>query len=165
MTDQNKIITENLIELLAETLETDPNVKGTRFVDWGKSFLNSLEAVTAAQASRSLAPGLPSIAAHAEHTRFYVQAYLGFMHGNTERVNWDSSWALQTVNDAEWDALRARIRSELEAMVAEYNAVQDWDDEHLGVGMNILAHTAYHLGAIRTLVRWLEVGADSARSS
>jgi hypothetical protein len=30
-----------------------------------------------------------------------------------------------------------------------------WDDDKVGIPMAILAHTAYHLGAIRQLIRFV----------
>ena len=151
----HKFISENLIELLEETLTTPASQPGTRYSDSGKGLFDTLEAISAETASRAPVPGAPTIAAHAEHLRFYAKAYLAFMHGNRERVDWDASWAVQQVSASEWEALRRQTRSELEAMVAEYKAVQTWDDDTLGVALNILAHTAYHLGGIRTLVRVL----------
>jgi len=34
--------------------------------------------------------------------------------------------------------------------------IQTWDDEMIGGGLSMLAHTAYHLGAIRQLGKVLE---------
>ena len=53
------------------------------------------------------------------------------------------------VDAAAWAALRARLREQYNGLVVAVEMHARWDEDALGVAMGAVAHTAYHLGAIR----------------
>ncbi len=53
------------------------------------------------------------------------------------------------VDDAAWAALRTRLREEYDRLVVAVEMHARWDEDALGVALGAVAHTAYHLGAIR----------------
>ena len=135
-TISQKDFTDSLFQLLRETFEGPPAGVGSAYLDKGAGLFQTLDALSAADASRGPWPGASTVAAHCEHARFYVHALLDFMRGATEKVDWGRSWLVREVSADEWDGLRA---------------APAWRDEEVGDSMAILAHTAYHLGAIRQL--------------
>ncbi|MEO7674600.1 MAG: hypothetical protein ABIU09_11055 [Pyrinomonadaceae bacterium] len=66
---------------------------------------------------------------------------------------WDDSWLIETVNDTEWNALRESVRRSYEGTLRCLAAVDEWTEERLGMAIGMVAHTAYHLGAIRQIAK------------
>ena len=142
----------NLLALLKETFEgSSPQVSA--YLDRGVGVLNTIEKLSAHNASRSIEENGATIAAHTEHARFYLVALLEFMNGRTEKVNWDESWLVKTVDETEWKLLKENVRRDYEIVVETFQKVEDWDDEKVGDAMAIVVHTAYHLGAIRQIIK------------
>jgi hypothetical protein len=117
--------------------------------------LRSLDAITAADASRS-ANGGATIAAHAQHVRYGLSLMNGWAaHGGNPFANarWDEAWKVSAVNEAQWQEIRDGLRGEAEHWLATLRAPRDVSDmEHTGMIASV-AHLAYHLGAIRQIAR------------
>lgn len=147
--------TNSFFQLLKETFEGPPPDTGSAYLDKGAGLFQTLDGVTAEMASTPSRPGAPTIAAHCEHLRFYVIALYEFMRGATEKVDWKQSWLVQAVTPSEWDELKAETRRAYTTISEHLRSVENWGDEEVGDGMAIIMHTAYHLGAIRQLVKTL----------
>jgi hypothetical protein len=130
--------------------ETFDHVHGA-YLDRGTSLFETLATISAAEASRPVSARCASIAAQVEHTRFYLDLAARAGRGEpTGPVDWDATWSLTSVTDAEWDALKARLRDAQQAVLAVARNPATWTDERTtGGGLAVLAHTAYHLGEIR----------------
>ncbi|HEX6126896.1 MAG TPA: hypothetical protein VFZ23_16095 [Pyrinomonadaceae bacterium] len=137
--------------LLRETFEGSPEGQPSAFLDRGVGFFSTLESVSAEQASAQMSG--TTIAAQTEHAKFYLDRLCEFINGRTERVNWEDSWLIETVNAVEWDALRASVRRSYENTLRCIAAVEDWTEDRTGMAVGMIAHTAYHLGAIRQLAK------------
>ena len=144
---------KSILYLLRETFEGSPEGAGSAYLDRGIGVFNTLETLSAQQVSREI--NATTIAAQTEHAKFYLDRLCEFIGGRTERVNWEDSWLIEDVNETEWDALRAGVRKSYEGVLRCLSEVQDWDERKIGMAMGILAHTAYHLGAIRQLAKSL----------
>ena len=92
-----------------------------------------------------------TIAAQTEHAKFYLDRLCEYIGGRTEPVNWEDSWLIETVNETEWDALRTTVKESYEKTIRCLAMVDDWNEIRSGLAMGIVAHTAYHLGAIRQI--------------
>ena len=67
-----------------------------------------------------------------------------------EVVDWVASWRMAPVSNAEWDALRERLRDTYQQVRGLFESIDVWDgDEDISGAMAIVVHTAYHLGEIR----------------
>jgi hypothetical protein len=75
---------------------------------------------------------------------------------NHQEVDWPSSWRVQHVGPVEWEALKSELRGAYETLKQALESVQTWGDDLLGDSMAVVAHTAYHLGAIRQVVRGVQ---------
>lgn len=137
--------------LLRETFEGSPEGQPSAFLDRGVGFFNTVSKLTAEEASIEFEG--TTIAAQTEHTKFYLDRLCEFINGRTERVNWDDSWLIENVNDAEWDALRETVRKSYESTLMCLAAVEDWSERNVGMAIGLVAHTAYHLGAIRQIAK------------
>lgn len=152
---KNTIAAEQFVEsaayLLRETFEGSPEGKPSAYLDRGIGFFNSIDNLSADEASRET--WSMTIAAQTEHAKFYLDRICEFIGGRTEKVNWEDSWLIETVNDSEWDALRATVKRSYENALRCLAEVQDWNELKIGMAIGLIAHTAYHLGAVRQLIK------------
>ena len=139
--------TKALADLLDETFE---RVHGI-YLDRGTSLFETLETISAEEASRPVSATCASIAAQVEHVRFYLEVLGRYARGEAVgKVDWEASWRLTTVTPEEWDALKGRLRDTHRDILALVGDAGTWDNEDaIGGSMAIVAHTAYHLGEIR----------------
>ncbi|HEV3471482.1 MAG TPA: DinB family protein [Pyrinomonadaceae bacterium] len=145
--------TGSFFQLLKESFEGPPADRGSAYLDKGAGLFQTLDALTAEAASARPRGGGPSVAAHCEHARFYVLALQDLMRGATGKIDWAQSWAVQAVSAAEWDGLKGELRRAYAALAEHLRSLETWGDEEVGDAMAILVHTAYHLGAIRQIVK------------
>jgi hypothetical protein len=146
---ETRYFIESVAYLLLETFEGSPEGQGSAYLDKGAGFFTTIDSVNADQASTLLHGS--SIASHTEHAKFYLDRICEFMTGRTERVNWDDSWLIETVNDTEWDALRESVKRSYANTLKCVAGIDDWTERRVGECIAMIAHTAYHLGAMRQI--------------
>jgi hypothetical protein len=142
-----EVFLENVFALLEETFE---NTRGI-YLDRGTSLFDTLAPLSSEQVSRDVNGN--TIAAHVEHARFYLVVLREFMNGRTEKVDWAESWKLKTVTDEQWNDLKDALRREYAETVIFFKSTEDWNDERIGGALAIIAHTAFHNGAIRQILK------------
>ena len=147
----NQQFTAAVAYLLRETFEGSPEGQPSAYLDRGIGIFITLEKLSADDASKDFHG--TTIAAQTEHAKFYLDRLCEFINGRTERVNWDDSWLIETVNDAEWNALRESVKKSYESTLRCLATVEDWTEERSGMAIGMVAHTAYHLGAIRQILK------------
>jgi hypothetical protein len=147
----------NLLQILDETFIGPPSgASGTIFLDATGSWEDTLAGISADDASRPSFDGATTIAAQVGHTAYYLENLLRFEAAETESADWPGSWRTKTVNAEEWDALRARLaRAYLEARKL-FAVNDDWSGDRTGGSMAVVVHSAYHLGAVRQLLKALQ---------
>lgn len=154
-TDKNYIAREDFLKdvllILRETFEGSPAGEPSAYLDRGAGVFTTLDALSAEKVSKEI--NSTTIAAHTEHAKFYLDRMVEFMKGRTEPVNWEQSWLIEDVNAAEWDALRDAARKSYENVLRAFAETQEWNQENIGEAVSIIAHTAYHLGAIRQMAK------------
>jgi hypothetical protein len=149
---ENKLadtIRKELLELFEEGFT---KVRGI-FLDRGTSFFETLEGIDCVQASKKYA-GIPeTIASHVAHTIFYIVVLKEYISGaRTGKTDWAESWKTTEVDAKAWGVLKNSLHSEYDKLVEFIKGIPDWEKEdYFGGVVAILAHCAYHLGAIRQL--------------
>src|SRR5262245_32420911 len=80
-------------------------------LDKGPSLNDTLDATTAAEASRATRR-CATVAAHVAHVTFYLDVLERYMStGDGERVDWRAIWnTVGVVSPEEWDRLRHQLR-------------------------------------------------------
>jgi hypothetical protein len=148
--------THDLLLLLKETFEEG----GSFYLVKGAGLFQTLDAITAEVASREPVPGAPSIAAHCAHLDYYLRANHNSIVGREQKLDWPSSWQVRRVGVGEWEALKAGLRSGYDDLRKSLNALTTWGDDSVCDAIAIVAHTAYHLSAIRQIQRWLDASSN-----
>jgi hypothetical protein len=143
-------VTTQIVAVLREAFD-GPQAKWTYCIDNrpDAGLFATLATLSSAQASKPSGPSGSTIAGHAHHLAFSCAASAGWISGERAELDWNQSWAVTKVNDAEWGELKDRLRQGYLALV---DAVQQHaldSDEALGGSIGAVAHTAYHLAAIR----------------
>ena len=118
--------------------------------------LRSLETLTSAAASRIPASGGASIAAHVDHLCYGLELMNSWSAGDPDPwsgADWTASWRRTTVSEAEWEALRARLRDVTDRWRTALGTPREMTTIELNGVVGSVAHLAYHLGAIRQIDR------------
>ena len=154
-TENNAIPVKHFVEsaayLLRETFEGSPEGLPSAYLDRGVGIFATLTEVSADAASKEFQG--TTIAAQTEHAKFYLDRLCEFINGRTETVNWDASWLIDEVDENEWKALLESVRRSYESTLRCIADVPTWNVDQVGMAMSLVAHTAYHLGAIRQIAK------------
>jgi len=139
---------QQLLGVLAEAFE-GPKQNWSYFTDSGAAsgLFGTLAGLSAADASKAW--GGTTIAAHVHHAVFAVEASAGWIGGDRGPRDWQESWSVSAVNDAGWRLLQQRLRDGYEALRKAIARHASAGAEEFGGSAAAVAHTAYHLGAIR----------------
>lgn len=142
---------KGVLFILGETFEGSPEGQGSAYLDHGIGVLPTLDKLSAEQVSTYF--GATTIAAHTEHAKFYLDRICEFMRGREEKVNWEQSWLIETVSDEEWKNLRGAVTKSYENVLQTFAEIETWNEDNIGDPIAIIAHSAYHLGAIRQMMK------------
>jgi hypothetical protein len=145
---------ESVAYLLRETFEGSPEGVPSAYLDRGVGVFSTLDDLSAAAASLDVNGS--TVAAHTEHAKFYLDRLCEYIDGRTEPVNWEDSWLIETVNETEWDALRSSVRTAYENMLRCLAEDRAWNEMQTGMAIGLIAHSAYHLGAIRQIAKTVQ---------
>lgn len=138
-------------------IETFEQVHGM-YLNKGTSMFETLAEVTAEQASQPMG-NCATIAAHVEHTRYYLQVLEDTLLDNDlSYVNWQTTWeTVSTVSDDEWEAIKTNLKITYESVKGQLDNADSWDgDKELSSMLSIIIHSAHHLGEIRQMLCHLE---------
>jgi hypothetical protein len=122
------------------------------FLDKGTTLFQTLDGITAEEASKSISSNSATIAAQVEHLRFYLDVLnIYIREKEIGKVNWREIWeTVGAVTPAEWETIKSRLQASHAEVLKTINSYEDWDGEYeIGGALSILTHTAYHLGGIR----------------
>jgi hypothetical protein len=144
-------VIKQLLAVLAEAFD-GPAQEWSYFTDRGaeSGLFGTLACLTAADASHVWNGS--TIAAHTNHLRFALAASAAWLAGDRNPRDWSESWSLSVVDDEAWRRLQEEIRKghgDLRRAIESHGASSA---EAIGAALAALAHSAYHLGAIRQKV-------------
>jgi hypothetical protein len=158
-----------LIEMLLASLEEAIHGPADSKFTWfnsnepGSGMEGVMKTLTAEQASRPPTSGGRTIAAHVAHATFHLVASAAWLNGDKSAADWDSSWEPAMVDEAGWARLRESLEQAHTAVADAIRRRQEWDNLGIGGGIGAVAHAAYHLGAIRQIIRIVDQNAAGSR--
>jgi hypothetical protein len=140
-------LTELVAQLLDETFESHHGI----YTDRGTSLFETLDAVTASDASVKIGGRGPTIAAQVAHVTLYLDVLERSMRGEEiESVDWEDIWQrVSAVSPDGWHTLRAELGASYRRLRDTVDGFDSWEPEARLEVLAVIAHTAYHLGAIR----------------
>ncbi|MCE1252323.1 MAG: hypothetical protein LWX83_02115 [Anaerolineae bacterium] len=142
-----KIFQSALLAVLDETFEHFHDF----YLDEGTSLFETLETISAAQASLPVSKDCASIAAHTDHIRYFLDVLEQELLGLPIEPDWMDIWQnRRQVTQSEWQSIKYNLRSSYERILKLLKKPGLFDNEkNVGRALSILAHSAYHLGEIR----------------
>jgi hypothetical protein len=144
------VIATLLTRILREAFEGPPG-PWTYFTDTSAAagVFGTIRVLSAAEASRPAGPGGTTIAGHVNHLSSSLALTTRTVRGGPAERDRSTSWTVTVVDGAQWTDLQARLRRAYEALLVAVETHATWDEDTLGDAVGAIAHTAYHLGAIR----------------
>ncbi|MAS37804.1 MAG: hypothetical protein CL610_27665 [Anaerolineaceae bacterium] len=148
----------DLFRLLEETFEQHQGI----YLDKGTSLFETLDTISAQEASQPVSATCASIAAQVAHVCFYVELLTAYMRGEEPGpVDWGEIWrTVEAVTPEEWAASKQRLRASYEQVMHLLKSGDGWNDA-MADALAIVVHTAYHLGEIRQALCTLKPAVDN----
>jgi hypothetical protein len=145
--DQN-YVTQDLFDVLDEAFVTHHGI----FLDEGTSLFETLETITAEEASIPVGGKCATLAAQVAHVNFYLEVIEDYiLKKDRGKVDWGDIWRrVNKVSAEEWKAYQDQLKETYRRVISMLQSLEDWNDERpIGGALAIAVHTAYHLGEIR----------------
>jgi hypothetical protein len=155
MNSTDSIFHGAITKLLNEIFEGPPGDEAYILNPGDPGLLAQLESISAATASKAPAPGKPPIAAHVDHLHYGLSLINRWLAGEENPwagADWNASWRVTRIRDEEWRALLRKLRQASTSWREAASKRREWDPVHAAGAISSVAHTAYHLGAIRQIL-------------
>ena len=138
----------NLFALMEETFESKHH---GIYLDNGTSLFETLETVSAQEASIPVGGKCASLAAQVAHVIFYIESFERFaLQGDNSPRDWGEIWrTVEKVTPAEWNEYKHKLNDANLRMDKLFHENPAWNEDTMGGALSIVVHTAYHLGEIR----------------
>lgn len=119
-------------------------------LDSGASLFETLSDISAEEASIPVSKQSANLAAQVNHTSYYIEELRAGLATNfTNKADWEESWQVGAVDNAEWQALIAKLHANYDWLRQLATGFDDWNENYIGGAIAMIAHAAYHLGEIR----------------
>jgi hypothetical protein len=145
--DQENVV-QDLFDVLDETFVTHHGI----FLDKGTSLFETLETISAAEASIPVGGKCATLAAQVAHVNFYLEVLEAYiLNKDIGKVDWGDIWRrVNQVSPEEWKGYQDQLKATYQRLLSILQNVDNWNDERpIGGALAIAVHTAYHLGEIR----------------
>lgn len=154
-----KVVSEDILakeyfRILDETFVRHHGI----YLDENTSLFETLETVTAEEASRPVGDKCATLAAQVAHVTFYLDVLENYiLEKRTGKVDWDETWQrVGAVHPEEWTALKETLKQTHKRVLKSLHGL-NWSKEHsIGGALAILVHSAYHLGEMRAALCMLK---------
>lgn len=161
--DLNPLVPKALRTLLTETL-LRADRQGAYVINRGEpGFVDTMKSLSAGVVSSHPGDGRKPIVSHANHVLFgltlVARALDGDLHAFDD-VDWDEAWKLEQVDDDAWAALVGKLESTARHIIDKAPTTPAADEIMFTGLLGVPAHTAYHLGAVRQILREVKAYGD-----
>lgn len=141
-------------ERIKEAFEGPPiPVKESWFTNTepNSGIFGALEGISADKASVSVHG--TTLAAHVDHVRYHMWGTNEILkNGDFPKMDWEKSWRITLVDEQGWSKIQEGLRNEYLTLLEALNDIQ-WNEYLANEISGSMAHSAYHLGAIRQLLK------------
>jgi hypothetical protein len=121
------------------------------YLDNGTSLFETLETVSAEEASIPVGRKCASLAAQVAHVIFYIESFERYaLQGDNSPRDWGYIWrTVEKVSAEEWEDYKSKLKDAYLRMDQLFRGNPTWNEDTIGGALSIVVHTAYHLGEIR----------------
>jgi hypothetical protein len=142
-----KDFSNSLFQYMGETFESPIGI----YLDKGTSLFETLETVSAEEASIPVGGKCASLAAQVAHVTFYIESFERFaVYNDNSPRDWGLIWStVEKVTPEEWDDYKSKLKDAYQRMDKLFHENELWDEDRIVGALSIVVHTAYHLGEIR----------------
>jgi hypothetical protein len=143
-----QLVTQNLFDVLDEAFVKHHGI----FLDQNTSLFETLETITAAEASIPVGGKCATLAAQVAHVNFYLEVLEAYiLNKDIGEVDWGDIWRrVKQVSEKEWQGYKDQLKETYQRILSLLQNCDNWnDDRPIGGAIAIAVHTAYHLGEIR----------------
>jgi len=121
------------------------------YLDRGTSLFETLDTVSAEEASIPVGGKCASLAAQVAHVIFYIDSWERYaLQGDNSPRDWGYIWrTVEKVTTEEWEDYKSKLREAYGRMDKLFRENSTWNEDTIGGALSIVVHTAYHLGEIR----------------
>lgn len=144
--------------MVMETFEGPPvPVKGSWFTNSepNSGIFGVLGGMSCDQASMSVHG--TTLAAHTDHVRYHMWGTNEILKkGKQPEMDWGKSWDIHSVDEQQWKRIQEGLRNEYLTLLESIDAIE-WNELLANEVLSSLAHSAYHLGAIRQMLKIVKV--------
>ncbi|WP_342539924.1 hypothetical protein MHI39_18770 [Heyndrickxia sp. FSL K6-6286] len=140
--------------MVKETFKGPPvPVKGSWFTSFepNSGIFGVIEGMSCDQASISVQG--TTLAAHTDHIRYHMWGTNEIIkNGKQPKMDWEKSWEIHSVDEQQWNRIQVELRNEYVTLLESIDAIE-WNELLANEVLSSLAHSAYHLGAIRQMLK------------
>jgi hypothetical protein len=138
----------NLLAFMEETFESKHH---GIYLDNGTSLFETLETISAEEASIPVGSKCASLAAQVAHVTFYIESFERYaLQGDNSPRDWGFIWrTVEKVTPQEWEDYKNKLKAAYLRMDKLFRENSLWNEDTIGGALSIVVHTAYHLGEIR----------------
>ncbi|MCH1625317.1 hypothetical protein [Fredinandcohnia quinoae] len=156
----NDMLKKSFKVLLKETFD-GPGGNGSWYTESkpGSGIFGTLERVSAEEASIPVQG--TTLAAHVDHTRYYLWMVNTYMKGEKPDLDWSESWKISSVDEDTWSRFKANLQNEYTTLLENIHSLTSLDEQTSYGILGSLAHSAYHLGAIRQMTKTVKAPTQS----
>lgn len=121
------------------------------YLDKNTSLFETLETITAEEASRPVGDKCATLAAQVTHVTFYLDVLENYiLDKRSGKVGWGEIWrTVSAVSPEEWTAIKDNLKQTYKRVLKSLHGLNWSKDRSIGGALAILVHTSYHLGEIR----------------
>jgi hypothetical protein len=117
----------------------------------GSGFFGTLEKLTAEDAS--IPVNGTTIAAQSDHTRYYLWVANSYLNGDEPMKDWEASWKITNVDQITWAQINEELQQEYTTLLKKIDSLDSLDEQISKSLLGAIAHSAYHLGSIRQMIK------------
>ena len=142
--------------LLKETFE-GPEGNGSWYTESkpDSGLFGTLEELSAEEAS--LPVNGTTIAAQTDHTRYYLWVARSYLNGEVPDKDWEASWKITSVDTNTWTHFTSELQQEYTKLLTTIDSLTSLDEQTSTGLLGAIAHSAYHLGSIRQMIKSIKV--------
>lgn len=137
----------SLFGVFEETFEAHHGI----YLDKDTSLFQTLETVSAEEASIPVGGKCASLAAQVAHVIFYMEVLERYVvYQDSSPADWGEVWrTVEKVTPEEWEEYKRKLKDAYQRMGSMFRGNPVWNEDSISGSMAIVVHTAYHLGEIR----------------